>query len=129
MAELAQSLILMVGTTCFAEWVRRKAGPPAIFAALYLVFPAVGLAFQAAGVVNLVEPGKWASVVVTGAITAALVAETVKARSTIGQAIIAAQRDEWVREDAERATRERDAAVERAELRGRAYAVAALLEA
>ena len=132
-AEAVQSIILAAGAGWFA-WlhVKRKSGPPALFAALYLAFPALGLACQSVGLLSLVEPGKWASVAVTGLLTAAFVVTTYPRSSPYTQALANVERlrqAEWAREDAERAARERAAAIERAELRGRAYAVAALLEA
>lgn len=129
--ELAQSLILAVGAACFGVWARRKSGPPAVFGALYLVFPAVGLAFQAAGWIELVQPGKWLSVMTTAAITGPLLWATVRGHA-LGSAAIQIERDRrarWAQEDAARAARERQER-ERAEYhRGRVYAVAEMVEA
>ena len=129
--ESAQSMILAIGAGCFGVWARRKSGPPAVFGALYLAFPAVSLAFQAAGWVELVQPGKWLSVVTTMAITGPLVWATFRGHP-LGSAAIQIERDRrarWAQEDAQRAIRERQER-ERAEYhRGRCYAVAELVEA
>ena len=129
--ESAQSLILAIGAGCFGVWGWRKSGPPAIFGALYLVFPAIGLACQAAGWIAVVEPGKWVSVVATAAITGPLLYATVRGHA-LGSAAIQIERDRrarWAQEDAQRAIRER-LANERAEYhRGRCYAVAEMIEA
>ena len=130
--ELTQSLILAVDALCFAEWVRRKAGPVAFYGFLFAACPAIGLACQAAGWLELVQPGKWMSVLVTGALTVPFLIVTFWGRSSLGEAAIRIERDRrarWAQEDVVRAARERAGALERAELRGRAYAVAASLEA
>ena len=129
--ELAQSIILTIGSVCFGEWARRKGGVVAVCAALYLAFPAVGLGLQAAGLVSVVEPGKWISVLVTGAITGPLVWETVRMRSPLVQALVNVERDRrarWAREDAERAIRRQQEQERAAYYRGRVYAVAELID-
>ena len=133
--ELAQSAILAVDAMCFAVWAKRQAGPVAFYGLLFALGPAVGLACQAAGWLELVQPGKWMSVVVTGLITLPFTWVTFRGHP-LGDAAIRIERDRQARLAAlwegERVIRAAECAQarERAEFhRGQCYGAAALVEA
>jgi hypothetical protein len=110
--ELARSAVLAVAASWMAWlWWRRAAGLVAAFGSLYLALPSLALVLEATGAAVLaLEPMEWASVAVTAALTGAMVWATRRAESPLSVALRIAER--------ERAA---------AELRGRAYALAALV--
>jgi hypothetical protein len=106
--EAAESAILLIAAGWNLHLYRhRMAGRVPLFAALYLVFPAIALAMQAAGYDVSAAPAKWAAVTVAGVLTAAMIASTRRADSLAVRALV----------DAERERR-------RLELRARAHALA-----
>jgi hypothetical protein len=110
--ELARSAVLAVAASWMAWlWWRRAAGLVAAFGSLYLALLSLALVLEATGAaVSALEPVEWASVGVTAALTASMVVATRGAESPMAIALRIAER-------------ERQAA----ELRGRAYALAALV--
>ena len=127
--ELAQSVILGTAACWMANlaW-KRAAGRPLWFAALYLAVPSVALGLQAAQVVASVEPGKWASVLITGPLTVAMIATTRPITSPLVQALARAEAQR-AQEAARRAVARAAAREERAQLRGETWALAGLLRA
>lgn len=92
-------------------WWRHRAGIIAAFGALYLALPAVALFLQALGVGDVgVTPAQWSSVAVTATLTGVMVLATLDAESPMVLALRVADRERRA-----------------SELRGQAYALAALV--
>ena len=110
--ELAESVLLAAAACWMAYLAGRESPRPRalLFAALYLAVPSVGLGLQAAGLVAVVEAGKWAAVLVNGGLLASMVLSTRRGDSPTVKALVTAERE-----------------IQRRVLRDRAYALAAVV--
>lgn len=125
--ELAESITLGIAASWMVYLYRsREAGRVVLFSALYLGLPAIALGIQAAGLINAIEPAKWIVVTTNAAITAAMIASTRHVTNPTIQALIRVEADR-IRKAmvvTQNKENERD---ERIEVRGKVYAIAALL--
>jgi hypothetical protein len=125
--DLAEAITLAIASGWMLHLYRsQEAGRVVLFSALYLGLPAIALGIQAAGLLEIIEPAKWVVVTVNAALTAAMISST-RHRTHPTVLALARVEEERIREarQADRRSQERE---ERAEVRGRVYALAALCE-